>query len=385
MLSEHLANLDIEELKVRVPDEIRELAEPLVQWQESIVEREKRLGRYVMPGAVTHRGLANAMDRANLAVRRGQSDAYGSMSRIGLAMSLHHLINHLLCQGLAAAREFLDRKETGEDAGKKNKRKYLRDSRIRSLRDSLAEMPESHSKVGAVRRLVRERIRRDSESRIIVFATYRDTVSALETALLNLKDVRPIQFIGQSKRGSGTGLTQKQQVERIESFRSGEGNVLIATSVGEEGLDIPTADLVSFYEPVASEIRTIQRRGRTGRQRDGDVVVLIAEDTRDEGARAAALRREQNMHRAVARVGRKLARSTHVDLSNLDNFSVVENGEQISATEFVIAVRKKNRPVLKEVEKISDQNESTDSGQLPPSTFRPRGQTGLEQFNSAEE
>tara|TARA_B100000614_G_scaffold10502_1_gene9267 strand:+ start:1413 stop:3170 length:1758 start_codon:yes stop_codon:yes gene_type:complete len=385
MLSEHLANLDIEELKVRVPDEIRELAEPLVRWQESIVERERRLGRYVMPGAVTHRGLANAMERANLAVRRGQADAYGSMSRIGLAMSLHHLINHLLCQGLAAAKEFLDRKETGEDAEKKNTRNLLRDSRIRSLRDSLAEMPESHSKVGAVRRLVRERIRRDPESRIIVFATYRDTVSALETALLNLKDVRPIQFIGQSKRGSGTGLTPKQQVERIESFRSGEGNVLIATSVGEEGLDIPTADLVIFYEPVASEIRTIQRRGRTGRQRDGDVVVLIAEDTRDEGARAAALRREQNMHRAVARVGRKLARSTHVDLSNLSNFSVVENGSKISATEFVIAVRKKNRPILKEVEEATDQNESTDSGQLPPSTFRPRGQTGLEQFNPVEE
>ena len=385
MLSEHLANLDIEELKVRVPDEIRELAEPLVRWQESIVERERRLGRYVLPGAVTHRGLANAMERANLAVRRGQADAYGSMSRIGLAMSLHHLINHLLCQGLAAAKEFLDRKETGEDAEKKNTRNLLRDSRIRSLRDSLAEMPESHSKVGAVRRLVRERIRRDPESRIIVFATYRDTVSALETALLNLKDVRPIQFIGQSKRGSGTGLTPKQQVERIESFRSGEGNVLIATSVGEEGLDIPTADLVIFYEPVASEIRTIQRRGRTGRQRDGDVVVLIAEDTRDEGARAAAIRREQNMHRAVTRVGRKLARSTHVDLSNLSNFSVVENGSKISATEFVIAVRKKNRPILKEVEEATDQNESTDSGQLPPSTFRPRGQTGLEQFNPVEE
>lgn len=382
MLSEHLANLDIEELKVIVPNEIRELAEPLVRWQESIVERERRLGRYVMPGAVTHRGLANAMERANLAVRRGQADAYGSMSRIGLAMSLHHLINHLLCQGLAAAKEFLDRKETGEDAAKKNTRNLLRDSRIRSLRDSLAEMPESHSKVGAVRRLVRERIRRDPESRIIVFATYRDTVSALETALQNLKDVRPIQFIGQSKRASGTGLTPKQQVERIESFRAGEGNVLIATSVGEEGLDIPSADLVIFYEPVASEIRTIQRRGRTGRQRDGDVVVLIAENTRDEAARAAALRREQNMQRAVARVGRKLARSTHVDLSNLSNFSVVENGRKITATEFVIAVRKKNRPVLKEIEKIPDQNESTYSGQLPPSTFRPRGQTGLEQFKS---
>ena len=95
MLSEHLASLDIEELRVRVPDEIRELAEPLVLWQETIVDRERRLGRYVMPGAVTHRGLSNAMERANLAVRRGQSDAYGSMSRIGLAMSLHLSLIHI--------------------------------------------------------------------------------------------------------------------------------------------------------------------------------------------------------------------------------------------------------------------------------------------------
>ena len=375
MLSEHLANLEIEELRVRVPNEIRELVEPFIRWQE----------RYVMPGAVTHRGLANAMERANLAVRRGQADAYGSMSRIGLAMSLHHLINHLLCQGVAAAKEFLDRKENGEDAEKKNTRNLLRDSRVRALRETLAEMSELHSKVGAVRRLIRERLRRDSESRIIVFATFRDTVTALEQALLDLNGAKPIQFIGQSKRASGTGLTPKQQIERIESFRSGEGNVLIATSVGEEGLDIPTADLVIFYEPVPSEIRTIQRRGRTGRHRDGDVVVLIAEDTRDEGARAAALRREENVQRAVARVGRKLARSTHVDLSNLSNFSVDENGEEISASEFVIAVRKKNRPVLKDVEEITEQNAPTDSGKLSPSTFRPRGQTGLEQFNPVED
>ncbi len=385
MLSEHLANLDIEELRVRVPDKIRELAEPFILWQETIVDRERRLGRYVIPGAVTHRGLANAMERANLAVRRGQSNAYGSMSRIGLAMSLHHLINHLLCQGIAAAREFLDRKETGEDAEKKNTRNLLRDSRVRELRGSLREMPEIHSKVGAVRRLVRERLRRDPDSRIIIFATYRDTVTALDTALADLRDANPIQFIGQSKRASGTGLTPKQQIERIESFRSGEGNILIATSVGEEGLDIPTADLVIFYEPVPSEIRTIQRRGRTGRHRDGDVVVIIAEDTRDEGARAAAIRREENMHRAVARVGRKLARSTHVDLSNLDNFSVGDGDEKIPATEFIIAVREKHRPVLSEVQQTPEQTESTDSRKLSPSTFRPKGQTGLEQFNSSGE
>jgi len=385
MLSEHLASLDIEELRVKVPDEIRELAEPLVLWQETIVDRERRLGRYVMPGAVTHRGLSNAMERANLAVRRGQSDGYGSMSRIGLAMSLHHLINHLLCQGIAAAKEFLHRKESGDDAGKKNTRNLLRDPRIVSLRTSLSEMSESHSKVSAVRRLVRERLRRDPNSRIIVFATFRDTVTALETAIGDLEGSIPIPFIGQSKRASGSGLTAKQQVERIEKFRSGEGNVLIATSVGEEGLDIPSADLVIFYEPVASEIRTIQRRGRTGRHRDGDVVVLIAEDTRDEGARAAALKREENMHRAVAKVRRKLARSTHIDLSNLDRFTVSDEHGGIPASEFVIATRKIHQPVLKEVESNHQVEQNTGTKSLSPSTFRPRGQTGLEQFKSSDD
>ena len=385
MLSEHLASLDVEELRVKVPDEIRDLAEPLVLWQETIVDRERRLGRYVMPGAVTHRGLSNAMERANLAVRRGQSDAYGSMSRIGLAMSLHHLINHLLCQGIAAAKEFLDRKESGDDAGKKNTRNLLRDPRIISLRASLSEMSESHSKVSSVRRLVRERLRRDPNSRIIVFATFRDTVTALETAIGDLEGSIPIPFIGQSKRASGSGLTAKQQVERIEKFRSGKGNVLIATSVGEEGLDIPSADLVIFYEPVASEIRTIQRRGRTGRHRDGDVVVLIAEDTRDEGARAAALRREENMHRAVAKVRRKLARSTHVDLSNLDRFTVRGEQGEISASEFVIATRKMHQPVLKEVEPNHRDERNTGTKSLSPSIFRPKGQTGLEQFKSSDD
>ena len=62
-----------------------------------------------------------------------------------------------------------------------------------------------------------------------------------------------------------------------------------------------------------------------------------------------------------------------------------ENGEKISASEFVIAVRKKNRPLLKDVEEITEQYVPTDSVQLSPSTFRPRGQTGLEQFNPVED
>ena len=88
--------------------------------------------------------------------------------------------------------------------------------------------------------------------------------------------------MGQASRHKDKGLTQKQQVEILDKFRAGEYNVLVATSVAEEGLDIPSTDLVLFYEPIPSEIRSIQRKGRTGRQHKGRVVVLVTKSTRDE-------------------------------------------------------------------------------------------------------
>jgi len=380
MLSKHLAGLKIQEVRVRVPDQIRELAEPLVMWQSGIVDREKRLGRYVMPGLISHAGLSNAMERAQTAISRGESSAYQSVSRIATAMRLHHLINHLLCQGIAASSQFLKRMSRGEQSGTKSTRNFLRDQRVSSLLRSLEKMREVHTKVGAVRRLIRERLRRDADSRIIVFATYRDTVAAIEKALGGVEGTRPIQFVGQSSRGGRDGLSPKQQVERLDEFRSGSANVLIATSVGEEGLDIPRADLVVFYEPVPSEIRTIQRRGRTGRHREGEVVVLIAEDTRDEGARAAAERKEEFMQRAVHRVRRRLPRSPHVDLSNLGEFEVRGDASTVAAEQFVREERGLHRTEISEVDSSESKEVRGPPDPLSPQTFRARGQTGLEQF-----
>ncbi|MBW2995493.1 DEAD/DEAH box helicase, partial [Candidatus Woesearchaeota archaeon] len=103
-------------------------------------------------------------------------------------------------------------------------------------------------------------------------------------------------FVGQAKK-KGAGMSQKKQIEILDGFRQGEFNVLISTSVGEEGLDIPQVDLVIFYEPVPSAIRKIQRRGRTGRLEKGRVVVLIAKDTRDVGYKWSAHHKEKRMYR----------------------------------------------------------------------------------------
>ena len=378
MLAKHLAGLELQEIRVTVPDEIRHLAEPLILWQRGIVDRQRRLGRYVMSGAISHAGLSNAMDRAQTAISRGESNAYQSVSQIATAMRLHHLINHLLSQGCAASKEFLLRLSSGDRSNTKSIRGFLRDPRISGLIRSLEEIDEVHSKVGAVRRLVRERLQRDSESRIIVFATFRDTVSALELALSELKGARPVRFVGQSSRDGSEGLTAKQQVERLDEFRDGSANVLVATSVGEEGLDIPSADLVIFYEPITSEIRTIQRRGRTGRHREGEVIVLIAEETRDEGAWAAAERREEYMRRAVHRVRREIARGAVANLSNLDKFEIKSKRGSISAIDFVTSQRELHRVEISETDEANIEESEVSS--LPPGTFRVSGQTGLEQF-----
>mgnify|MGYP001196225362 FL=1 len=378
LLAKHLAGLELQEIRVTVPNEIRELAEPLILWQRGIVDRQKRLGRYVMPGAISHAGLSNAMDRAQTAISRGESNAYQSVSQIATAMRLHHLINHLLSQGCAASREFLLRLSSGDRSTTKSTRGFLRDPRISALISSLEEMGELHSKVGAVRRLIRERLRRDPRSRVIVFATFRDTVSALELALSALDGARPVRFVGQSSRDGSEGLTAKQQVERLDEFRGGSANVLVATSVGEEGLDIPSADLVIFYEPVTSEIRTIQRRGRTGRHREGEVVVLIAEETRDEGAWVAAERREEHMRRAVHRVRREIARGAVANLSNLSKFEVKSDEGSLSAIEFITSQREMHRVEISEMDDA--EIDELRPGSLPPETFRASGQIGLEQF-----
>jgi ERCC4-related helicase len=85
----------------------------------------------------------------------------------------------------------------------------------------------------------------------------------------------------------------------IEKFKSGEINVLVATSIAEEGLDIPEVSMVIFYEPIPSAIRKIQRTGRTARLAKGKLKILITKGTRDEIYHYASSAREKKMYKAI--------------------------------------------------------------------------------------
>ena len=115
-------------------------------------------------------------------------------------------------------------------------------------------------------------------------------------------------------------MSQKEQIETLGEFDDGEHNVLVSTSIGEEGLDIPSVDTVLFYEPVPSAVRDIQRAGRTGRQEEGEVIVLIAEDTRDEGYYWSAHHKKKNMKKTL----KELKNSEEIEDRQKDNQKKLE-------------------------------------------------------------
>ena len=87
----------------------------------------------------------------------------------------------------------------------------------------------------------------------------------------------PRPFIGQANSADNRGMSQKEQEEVVSMFRQGACNVLVATSIAEEGLDIGEVDLIVCFDNVASPVRLVQRLGRTGRKRKGRVIMLVSE------------------------------------------------------------------------------------------------------------
>ncbi len=385
MLKPYASTLEIEEIRVPVPSELREMSAPLESWLDAIISRERRLGHYIRSGIPTMGGLNEAMKRVQSAIAREERVAYRSAGDLGIAIRLYNISNLLVCQGVAACREAIRRMHIrleAKERGEKKLKEFLEDPRIRNLEASLEGMSEIHSKVSFTRRVIRQEISRNPDGRMIIFANYRDTVAAIVSFIEDIPGVNPTPFVGQANQEKD-GMSHSEQIERLNSFRKGDYNVLVATSVGEEGLDIPRADLVLFYEPVGSEIRTIQRRGRTGRHDSGTVYVLIAQNTRDEGATAAAAKREQRMLIAIRRVKSKRD-SFNPDLELLSSFSIVEDGKIIEAKEFIQSERNRLREELEEVDNTpileNVENEEEKHPEITPQRRRRRGQSGIEEW-----
>ena len=242
---------------------------------------------------------------------------FAAISLLAEILKLHHGVELAETQGPDALARYFQRLE-GEAlsrSGSKASRRIVQDPGFRQVVDALQKLEVEHPKPAAVKRILQEQIAAKPESRIMVFTNYRDTATSLLNFLKDDPLILAVRFVGQSSRENDQGLSQKKQADILQKFRAGDYNVLIATSVGEEGIDIPATDLVLFYEPVPSEIRSIQRKGRTGRARAGRVVVLMAKGTRDEAYHWISEHKEKTMNRQMRDLSGQPQESLHRELS----------------------------------------------------------------------
>ena len=390
-------SVDLENIPIRVdlPDELITLIHPLQAHQNDEVKRLQRLGFLAPTQHLTSKIIDAAQKNASIAIQRRDARGYDAARRISDLRRMHLLIDLLKTQGMKSASSYLQRAEEDGRSGDRGTNRFVSLGPVHNFRIAANDLPELHPKTDKVHSLVIQQLEQKPKSKILIFTEFRDTVENLVEYLGSIEKASVDRFIGQSSRGKKKGMNQKQQLEQLRRFRSGEINVLVATSVGEEGLDVPSADLVLLYEPVPSAIRAIQRRGRTARQSDGTVKTLITRNTRDEFVHSAAKIREERMYVLLDRIQKRgrLPRRPPATNDVLKNFSVQCSEEEIiDAGEFLqleidrLVTELPFKPMKEISVKETTKQVSIDSQvSLNPSDRRPRNQTGLDSFYKKSE
>lgn len=285
----------------RAASVIRDMLNERIEWltRRKVIRKDPRY--------VYKKDLISAGEELRYNIEMSMEEERGplfvSLMNNSVALSLFHSLELLESQGAYSLLAFLENME--EDNSRSHKM-LLSDARVEELK-SILSIADEHPKMLMLIDMLKEQFTRNRDSRILVFTQYRDTATHI-VDVLNKNGIASSRFVGQAKKMHDEGLTQEQQVQTLEMFRGGEFKVLVATSIAEEGLDIPEVDLVVFYEPIPSEIRYIQRRGRTGRKTAGNVIILSTRDSIDARYLYASQRRVQAMKAIVSTLNAKLKR-----------------------------------------------------------------------------
>ena len=301
----YVKDVEIDWIRVDLPAEFQQVRKFLKDCYDSKLEAIKKFG-YAY-GDVSSYSKTSLLEMQRALYAKSMSgekdfDMLKSISLLAEALKAQHALELLETQDLAPLLEYFEKLEQ-EAANTKVRavQNLVRDLNFRSAylkTKTLVSQGAEHPKLAKLREIVSAEIESKKDSKIIIFNQYRDSSNRIKQVLDSI-GVKSKVFFGQAKKKE-TGLSQKEQKKVIEEFRGNEFTCLIATSVAEEGLDIPQVDAVIFYEPVPSAIRSVQRRGRTGRQEKGKVMILVANKTRDEGNLWSAHHKEKRMYRIIA-------------------------------------------------------------------------------------
>ena len=295
-VEKHTYRTEVDWQHVDLPDDVLAIRDAL---NEVIRERLAKLKELGVTNStdpnMSQRDLNKVRAQLQRLINNDDSSGYKGMSAHAEVMKLRRATELVETQSVESLRRYFERqREQARSSGaSKASQRFVSEPKVKEAMRLAEEFNGLHPKFRKTRILLAETFGLEGGSRAIVFTESRDTAETLTEFLNESFDAR--RFVGQGDKEGSDGMTQTEQKETLDAFRAGEFEVLVSTSVAEEGLDVPDVDLVLFYEPVPKGVRSIQRKGRTGRASEGKVVVLIANDTRDEAFFWMAQNEEKQM------------------------------------------------------------------------------------------
>jgi ERCC4-related helicase/ERCC4-type nuclease len=299
-VAEYTHDTDLTWERVELPEDVIEIRDAL---NDVISDRLGKLNELGVTNKtspdLSEKDLVGIQSKLRELMNNDQSEGYEGMSLHAEIRKLNTAVNYVETQSVESLRRYFERlKQAARASGaSKADQRLVSDPKVREAMRRAEDYDDLHPKFRQARILLAQTLGLDGGERVIVFTESRDTAETLVEFLGDHFETR--KFVGQSDTEGSEGMTQTEQQETLDAFRAGEFEVLVSTSVAEEGLDVPEVDLVLFYEPVPTAIRSIQRKGRTGRQTEGQVVVLLAEDTRDEAYFWKSRNDEKRMEREL--------------------------------------------------------------------------------------
>ncbi len=315
----YLQELEINVIKLEFPKEFAEIRNLLKKIYDKKTEELK--SRHLLFGPINKITLLEAQGRImrSLATGNKNFNLFAGASAAAQALKVGHALELIETQTLYALDNYFqglfEQARKKQSKAVKNLVANTEFNNAYIQTKNLISQNLEHPKLLELKDLIENKIKDNPKTKIIVFCQYRDSITKICKELNSIENVTAKVFVGQAKRTASnkpdnkentTGLSQKEQHQIIQEFSNGEFNVLCATSIGEEGLDIPEVNAVIFYEPVPSAIRKIQRAGRTARLMPGEVIMLVTKATRDESYYWAAHHKEKRMHKAIASIKQDL-------------------------------------------------------------------------------
>jgi Fanconi anemia group M protein len=301
-VKEYLQELEFEKIMLDFPPEFEDIRKVLLKLFDEYVT-ELRV-RKVLFGPASKTDLINLQKKISSTISRNYKNFNYMLgaSACAQAIKIQHALELLETQTLEGFHKYL--KGLFEQASKKQSRGVVKlvskpeFNFVFSQSNELLLKNMEHPKLQKLIDIIIDEKQKNKKMKMIIFTQFRETASNISKRINEIPGIKSKIFIGQAKK-EGEGLNQKQQKKIIEEFSEGKIDILCATCIAEEGLDIPEVNIVVFYEPVPSAIRAIQRAGRTARLMKGKLIMLITKKTRDEAFFYVSKSREKKMKIAI--------------------------------------------------------------------------------------